>query len=153
MVTAHYAIASMFHRPGDGDLTASYEIKPIDDVRLESGRARLAVGTTSVRSRVTREQQRRSFGVLPFGDHDLMAGIRLYPGEPDSVHRPASCASRLKTPISRGAASLRSPLWRRYLFPKVALPRRAPESRQKAPGFTMAEAEAAYGQNYQTMLP
>ena len=80
-VTAHYAIASMFHRPGDGDLANCYEIKQIDDVRLESGRARLAIGTTSVRSRVTREQQDVSFGVLHFGDHNLMAGIRLYPGE------------------------------------------------------------------------
>src|SRR5580700_7363031 len=66
-VTAHYAIASMFQRPGDGDLSASYEIKQIDDVRLESGRARLAIGTASVRSRVTRTQKDVSFGVLHFG--------------------------------------------------------------------------------------
>ena len=29
---------------GDGDLINCYEIKQIDDVRLESGRARLAIG-------------------------------------------------------------------------------------------------------------
>ncbi|HZD33489.1 MAG TPA: DUF3536 domain-containing protein, partial [Candidatus Angelobacter sp.] len=82
-VAAHYAIASMFELEGDSDLTRSYELLPIDDVWLESGRASLALGATRVRSRVTRRQREVFFGVLHFGDHNIMAGVRDYPGEAD----------------------------------------------------------------------
>ncbi len=82
-VAAHYAIASMFHLAGDSDLDRAYELQPIDEVRLESGRARLALGAIRVRSRITRRHRDVCFGVLHFGDHNIMAGVRVYPGEAD----------------------------------------------------------------------
>ena len=153
-VTALYAIASMFHRLGDGDLTASYEIKPIDDVRLESGRARLAIGTTSVRSRVTREQRDVSFGVLHFGDHNLMAGIRLYPGEAEF----RSVVREMREPFH--AADLPAVLRlldRHFGGATYSLKSLFRDERQKVVskllGSTMAEAEAAYAKIYENHAP
>ena len=56
-VAAHYAIASMFQPPANDDLARAYELQPIQDSRLESGRARLALGAIQVRSRITRRQR------------------------------------------------------------------------------------------------
>jgi hypothetical protein len=68
-VAAHYAIASMYQLAGRGDLERAYELKTIEDLRLESGKAHLALGVC--------------FGVLHFGDHNVMAGVRDYPGDAD----------------------------------------------------------------------
>jgi len=153
-VTAHYAIASMFQRPGDGDLTASYEIKQIDDVRLESGRARLAIGATSVRSRVTREQQDVSFGVLHFGDHNLIAGIRLYPGEAEF----RSIVRELSEPfLSADLPAVLRLLDRQFGGATYSLKSLFRDERQKVVskllGSTMAEAEAAYAKIYENHAP
>jgi alpha-amylase/alpha-mannosidase (GH57 family) len=82
-VAAHYAIASMYQLSGSGDLERAYELKPIEDVRLESGKAHLALGAISVRSRITRIHRDVCFGVLHFGDHNIMAGARDYRDEAD----------------------------------------------------------------------
>ncbi len=153
-VTAHYAIASMFHRPGDGDLANCYEIKQIDDVRLESGRARLAIGTTSVRSRVTREQQDVSFGVLHFGDHNLMAGIRLYPGEAEF----RSVVRELREPFhSADLPAVLRLLDRHFGGATYTLKSLFRDERQKVVSellrATMAEAEAAYTRIYENHAP
>ncbi len=153
-VAAHYAIASMFHRPGDGDLVNCYEIKPLEDVRLESGRARLAVGTASVRSRITREQRDVTFGVLHFGDHNLMAGIRIYPGEAEF----RSMVKELREPFQ--AADLPAVLRlldRHFGGAAYTLKSLFRDERQKVVskllGSTMAEAEAAYNRIYENHAP
>jgi alpha-amylase/alpha-mannosidase (GH57 family) len=153
-VTAHYAIASMFQRPGDGDLSASYEIKQIDDVRLESGRARLAIGTASVRSRVTRAQKDVSFGVLHFGDHNLMAGIRLYPGETEF----RAIVRDLREPfLSADLPAVLRLLDHHFGGATYSLKSLFRDERQKVVskllGSTMAEAEAAYTQIYEHHAP
>jgi len=153
-VTAHYAIASMFQRPGDGDLRASYEIKQIDDVRLESGRARLAIGTASVRSRVTRTQKDVSFGVLHFGDHNLMAGIRLYPGETEF----RAIVRDLREPfLSADLPAVLRLLDHHFGGATYSLKSLFRDERQKVVskllGSTMAEAEAAYTQIYEHHAP
>ena len=153
-VTAHYAIASMFQRPGDGDLSASYEIKQVDDVRLESGRARLAIGTASVRSRVTRTQKDVSFGVLHFGDHNLMAGIRLYPGETEF----RAIVRDLREPfLSADLPAVLRLLDHHFGGATYSLKSLFRDERQKVVskllGSTMAEAEAAYTQIYEHHAP
>ena len=80
-VAAHFAIASMFERMGESNSINCYDVRQRDDVRLESGRARLAMGTAQIRSRITHEQQEVSFGVLHFGDHNVIAGVRGFRGE------------------------------------------------------------------------
>jgi len=79
-VAAHYAIASTFQLATNGDLARAYDLQPMEDIRLESGFARLALGATQVRSRITRRRREVFFGVLYFGDHNIMAGVRAYPG-------------------------------------------------------------------------
>jgi len=153
-VTAHYAIASMFQRPGDGDLTAAYEIKQIDDVRLESGRARLAIGTASARSRVTHEHHDVSFGVLHFGDHNLMAGIRLYPG--DTEFR--NIVRELREPFhSADLPAVLRLLDHHFGGATYTLKSLFRDERQKVVsrllGSTMAEAEGAYAQIYERHAP
>ena len=153
-VAAHYAIASMFQLAGDGDLVRAYEIQPIEDVRLESGRARLALGATRVRSRITRRHREVAFGVLHFGDHNLMAGVREYPRENDfhaivnDVREPFQSADlpatvRLLDRHFEGATYSLKSLFR--------------DERQKVVGkllgSTMAEAEAAYRQIYEHHAP
>src|ERR1039458_902061 len=71
----------MFERMGESSSINCYEVRQRDDVRLESGRARLAMGTAQIRSRITHEQQEVSFGVLHFGDHNVTAGVRGFRGE------------------------------------------------------------------------
>jgi alpha-amylase/alpha-mannosidase (GH57 family) len=153
-VTAHYAIASMFHRAGDGDLVNCYEIKQIDDVRLESGKARLAVGTSSVRSRVTREQQDVSFGVLHFGDHNLMAGIRSYPGETEF----RSIVRELREPFhSADLPAVVRLLDRHFDGATYTLKSLFRDERQKVVSsllkVTMDEAEEAYRRIYENHAP
>jgi uncharacterized protein DUF3536/glycosyl hydrolase family 57 len=80
-VTAHYAIASIYQLSGNGGLARAYELRPIEEVRLESGKAKLALGAMHVRSRITHRQRDICFGVLQLGDHNVMAGVRQYPGE------------------------------------------------------------------------
>ena len=153
-VTAHYAIASMFQGAGDRDLVGSYELEKIDDVRLESGRARLAIGATRTRSRVTREQQDVCFGVLHFGDHNIMAGVCLYPGkaEFDSIVRNLR-DSFVNEGLPAAVRSLDS-CFGGATFTLNSLFR---DERQKVVskllGSTMAEAEAAYRQIYENHAP
>ena len=152
-VAAHYVIASMF-QVGDSDLIPAYELKPIEDVREESGRARLALGATRVRSRITRDQQRVMFGVLHFGDHNLMAGVRPYPDE-----------AAFKVIVSEVREAFREAelpavvrlLDRHFEGAPYSLKSLFRDERQKVVsrllGSTMAEAEAAYRQIYEHHAP
>ncbi len=152
-VAAHYVIASMF-QVGDSDLIPAYDLKPIEDVREESGRARLALGATRVRSRITRDQQRVMFGVLHFGDHNLMAGVRPYPDE-----------AAFKVIVSEVREAFREAelpavvrlLDRHFEGAPYSLKSLFRDERQKVVsrllGSTMAEAEAAYRQIYEHHAP
>jgi hypothetical protein len=153
-VTAHHAIASMFQLDGNSDLARAYELHPLDEVRLESGRARLAVGAMRVRSRITREHRDVCYGVLHFGDHNIMAGVRQHPGETDyrALVRDVSAAFQdadlptvvrlLDEHFSRATYTLKS-LFR--------------DERQKVIsrllGSTMDEVEGAYRMIYERHAP
>jgi hypothetical protein len=153
-VAAHYAIASVFQRAGDDDLARAYVLIPIEDIRLDSGRARLALGAIRVRSRITRSQREVFYGVLHFGDHNIMAGVRAYPGDTDfraivrEIREPFEGADlpsvvRLLDKYFAGANYTLKSLFR--------------DERQKVVSkllrFTMDEAEAAYRQIYEHHAP
>ena len=156
-VTAHYAIASMFHRPGDGDLVNCYEIKH----RLRTSASNLdapalpSAPPTSVPA-LPASSSDVTFGVLHFGDHNLMAGIRIYPGEAEfQLYASRSCANRFTRPTFRPCLRL---LDRHFggadLHPQVAFPRRAPESRQQAPGLNHGRSRGCLqSASTSTMLP
>ena len=70
-----------FSSPGMATSPAPMPSSPSKNVRLESGKAHVALGAIRIRSRITRKQRDVFFGVLHFGDHNVMAGVRVYPGE------------------------------------------------------------------------
>ena len=153
-VAAHYAIASMFQLTGDGDLARAYELLPIDDNRFESGRARLALGATRVRSRITRDQQEVFYGVLHFGDHNVMAGVRAYPG--DSEFR--AIEGEISEPFQAAdIASVVRLLDKHFAGASYTLKSLFRDERQKVVSkllsSTMAEAEAAYRRIYEHHAP
>jgi len=153
-VAAHYAIASMYQPAGDGDLARAYELRPIEEVRLESGKARLALGATNVRSRITRKQRDVCFGVLHFGDHNIRAGARNYPGETAFRTIVRSVSDSFQNANLPDAVRQ---LDRHFSGANYSLKSLFRDERQKVVstllGSTMAEAEAAYRQIYEHHAP
>jgi hypothetical protein len=153
-VAAHFAIASMFERMGESSSINCYEVRQRDDVRLESGRARLAMGTAQIRSRITHEQQEVSFGVLHFGDHNVTAGVRGFRGEQEfktAARELRDCFQSADLP-----AVLRL-LDKHFEGATYSLRSLFRDERQKVVskilGSTMDEAEAAYRQIYEHHAP
>ena len=77
-IAAHHAISAMYHLEGDRDLARAYDIRTIDEVRLDSGHAHMALAACHVRSRLTRKRRDLSYGVLHLGDHNITAGVARY---------------------------------------------------------------------------
>jgi alpha-amylase/alpha-mannosidase (GH57 family) len=74
-VAAHYAISSFFEGFEEADSIYSYRAR-LRDVHIYEGRkARLAVGTVLIKSRITHAQLEFNFAVLHGGAHNLRAGI------------------------------------------------------------------------------
>ncbi len=153
-VTAHYAIASMFQRSGEINSVGCYEMKQRDDVRMESGRARLALGTAVVRSRITGEQLDVSFGVLHFGDHNVTAGVRAFRGEQEFQTVVAELREAFHSSDLPAVLRLLDAHFAGATYSLKSLFR---DERQKVVskilGCTMDEAEAAYRQIYEHHAP
>ncbi len=153
-VAAHFAIASMFQKAGESSSINCYDVRQHEDVRLESGRARLAVGRAQIRSRITHEQQEVSFGVLHFGDHNVIAGVREFRGEQD--FKAAARELRDSFQSSDLPAVLRL-LDKHFDGATYSLRSLFRDERQKVVskilGSTMDEAEAAYRQIYEHHAP
>lgn len=80
-VGAHYAISSIFDRYAEESSIFSYDVRLIDDHRIQSGRAQLTLGQANICSRITLDCSHISFGTLHFGDHNVNAGVREFRGE------------------------------------------------------------------------
>ena len=80
-VAAHYAVGSLFEKYDSPVKIYCYDIDPQDYQRVDCGRSRLVAGKVRVTSEITRESDVLSFGVLYFGDHNVNAGVRSYPGD------------------------------------------------------------------------
>jgi len=75
-VGAHFAISSLSWTYGRAERIGSYEvIRDVDELH-SAGRARLGYGRLTVRSVVTLNQAELEFGVLHFGDHNVVCGVR-----------------------------------------------------------------------------
>ena len=77
-VGAHFAISSLFVGSEEQTREYCYDIEVADQELLEAGRARLATGLITVLSRVTKERELLSYGVLHLGDHTIHAGVRPF---------------------------------------------------------------------------
>lgn len=74
-VAAHYAISSVFNGYDESSEIYCYRVDRIRYRRTTAGRARLALGSCQVTSEITRATDEYTFGVLHFGDHNLLATV------------------------------------------------------------------------------
>jgi len=77
-VGAHYAISSMFRSYPDFGQLFCFDVRRHSLDVLTSGRGRFAVGSASVRSRITEETEEVCFAVLHLGDQNLSAAVKRY---------------------------------------------------------------------------
>jgi len=80
-VGAHYALSSLFEDYQTEDRIYCYGVTREDYRVSEVGKARLAIGRIRVTSDITHNAATLSFGVLHFGDQNLVGGVREYQGE------------------------------------------------------------------------
>jgi alpha-amylase/alpha-mannosidase (GH57 family) len=74
-VAAHYAVASLFDNFDDDADIYCYKVSRRDFEIQKAGRARLAVGSITVRSLVTLEEGQFDFAVLHLGETELTGGV------------------------------------------------------------------------------
>ena len=80
-VGAHYALSSLFEDYQTEDRIYCYGVNREDYRVSEVGKARLAIGRIRVSSDITHNAATISFGVLHFGDQNLVGGVREYQGK------------------------------------------------------------------------
>ncbi len=80
-VGAHYALSSLFEDYQTEDSIYCYGVTREDYRLSEVGKAKLAIGRIRVSSDITHNAATLSFGVLHFGDQNLVGGVREYLGE------------------------------------------------------------------------
>ena len=81
LVTAHYAVSSLFEDYSEQARVYCYRIDLQDYQSLVAGKPKLAVGRARVASDITEESAVLSFGVMHFGEYSVNAGVRKYQGE------------------------------------------------------------------------
>ncbi len=79
-VGAHYAISSLFEDYPPKSRIYSYEVDREDFLKVQEGRAHLALGRARITSRITEESTMLSFGALHLGDQNVSGGVREYRG-------------------------------------------------------------------------
>ncbi len=80
-LAAHYAVSSLFHPYEERAEIFSYFVDRLEMHASTLGRAKLALGTIRITSKVTLETAIRSFGFIHFGDHNLSGGVRSFADE------------------------------------------------------------------------
>jgi alpha-amylase/alpha-mannosidase (GH57 family) len=75
-VAAHFAISGLSRTYGRTERIGCYEVERHDEHRSEAGRARVGSGRVTVRSVITLVERSFEYGVLHFGDHNFLCGVR-----------------------------------------------------------------------------
>ncbi len=75
-VAAHYAVASLFDNFAHDDRVYCYRVRQNDFESLRAGRARMAIGSITVTSLITREESSFEFTVIHLGETELTGGVR-----------------------------------------------------------------------------
>ena len=75
-VASHYAVASLFDHFDDDAQVYCYDVRRHDFAIHKAGRARLAIATMTVRSRITGEEADFDLAVLHLGETELTGGVR-----------------------------------------------------------------------------
>lgn len=82
-VAAHYAVLSLFDVFDDDTRVYCYEVVRRDLEIHKGGRARLAIGSITVRSTITHETAAFEFAALHLGETELTGGVRALRGGSD----------------------------------------------------------------------
>jgi alpha-amylase/alpha-mannosidase (GH57 family) len=85
-VAAHFAISGLSREYGARERIGCYEVEREDEYRSEAGRARIGTGHVTVRSVITLVERSYEYGVLHFGDHNFLCGVRD-DGDPEGYER------------------------------------------------------------------
>jgi alpha-amylase/alpha-mannosidase (GH57 family) len=75
-VAAHYAVASLFDNFAHDDRVYCYRVRQNDFESFRAGRARMAVGSITVTSLITRAELSFEFTVIHLGETELTGGVR-----------------------------------------------------------------------------
>src|SRR5438270_3843073 len=75
-VAAHYAVASLFDNFAHDDRVYCYRVRQNDFESFRAGRARMAIGSITVTSVITREEASFEFTVIHLGETELTGGVR-----------------------------------------------------------------------------
>ncbi|HYM62252.1 MAG TPA: DUF3536 domain-containing protein [Thermoanaerobaculia bacterium] len=75
-VAAHYAAASLFDHAAAEGRVYCYTIEQRDFETVRSGRAKMAIGSITITSIITRESAAFDFAVLHIGETELTGGVR-----------------------------------------------------------------------------
>ncbi|MEA2337980.1 MAG: hypothetical protein QOE82_1987, partial [Thermoanaerobaculia bacterium] len=75
-VAAHYAVASLFDNFAHDDRVYCYRVRQNDFESFRAGRARMAIGSITVMSLITREEAEYEFTVIHLGETELTGGVR-----------------------------------------------------------------------------
>jgi alpha-amylase/alpha-mannosidase (GH57 family) len=75
-VAAHYAVASLFDNFNHEDDVYCYRVRQNDYESIRAGRAKMAIGSITVTSMITREEADFEFTVIHLGETELTGGVR-----------------------------------------------------------------------------
>src|SRR6266550_4899463 len=75
-VAAHYAVASLFSNFSFEEPVYCYRVRQEDFETYRAGRAKMAVGSITVTSLITREEAHFEFTVIHLGETELTGGVR-----------------------------------------------------------------------------
>ncbi|MBV8543115.1 MAG: DUF3536 domain-containing protein, partial [Acidobacteria bacterium] len=75
-VAAHYAVASLFDNFAHDDRVYCYRVRQNDFESFRAGRARMAIGSITVISLITREEASFEFTVIHLGETEITGGVR-----------------------------------------------------------------------------
>ena len=76
-VASHYAVASLFDNFAHDDRVYCYRVRQDDFESFRAGRAKMAIGSITVTSLITREELSFEFTVIHLGETELTGGVRL----------------------------------------------------------------------------
>jgi len=80
-VGAHYAISSLFTKPGNKTRIFCYNVEQIEKQTAIAGEAKLEIGRVKITSQITRESANICYGVVYFGYHNVSCGVKAFSNE------------------------------------------------------------------------
>jgi len=75
-VGSHYAVASLFDNFSSEEKIYCYRVRQEDFETYRAGRAKMAIGSVTVTSIITREEAQFEFAVIHLGETELTGGVR-----------------------------------------------------------------------------